>query len=380
MLKILSDKLNTPVDIEFACDGESLYLLQCRPQSLSGDSVAAVIPTDISEENLIFSANKHISNGRIPDISYIVYIDPSNYAKHSEFQDLKAVGRAVGDLNKILPKKKFILMGPGRWGSRDDIRLGVNVSYSDIHNTSLLIEIAKRKENYIPDLSFGTHFFQDLVEASIRYIPLYPDDEGNSFNEQFFLQSPNVLIRFLPEYAYLSDTIKVINVPETTKGKVLRILMNGDKSEAVAILADPGSSALFTTGTNSNHHNNYREPLYWRREMIELLASKLDQQRFNIKELYLFGSSHLGSADANSDIDILIIDSGNESYRQEARLWFEGWNVCLAELNFNMTGYRIENIIDLHFISVDDLKTMPHFADMIDPKQKNSRKLKLREF
>lgn len=76
-------------------------------------------------------------------------------------------------------------MGPGRWGSRGDIKLGVNVTYSDINNTSMLIEIAKQMGNYTPDLSFGTHFFQDLVEASIRYLPLYPDAEDVIFNEPF---------------------------------------------------------------------------------------------------------------------------------------------------------------------------------------------------
>ena len=67
-------------------------------------------------------------------------------------------------------------MGPGRWGSRGDIRLGVPVTYADISNAAVLIEIARQKGGYVPDLSFGTHFFQDLVESNIRYLPLYPDD------------------------------------------------------------------------------------------------------------------------------------------------------------------------------------------------------------
>ena len=87
---------------------------------------------------------------------------------------MRDVGRAVGRLNKLLPKRQFILIGPGRWGSRGDIRLGVPVTYSEINNTAMLIEVARQKGNYLPELSFGTHFFQDLVEASIRYLPLYP--------------------------------------------------------------------------------------------------------------------------------------------------------------------------------------------------------------
>ena len=88
-----------------------------------------------------------------------------------------------------------MLIGPGRWGSRGDIKLGVSVSYSDINNTAMLLEVARKRGNYVPDLSFGTHFFQDLVESDIKYLPLYPDDPGVVFNEAFLLGAPNLLRR-----------------------------------------------------------------------------------------------------------------------------------------------------------------------------------------
>ena len=81
----------------------------------------------------------------------------------------------------------------------------MNVTYSDISNTAVLIEIARRTGKYLPDLSFGTHFFQDLVEASIRYLPLYPDEPGIKFNEKFLLNSDNILTDLLPKYAHLKD-------------------------------------------------------------------------------------------------------------------------------------------------------------------------------
>ena len=170
----MNETLKSPVDIEFAHDGEDFYILQCRPQSFIMDSVAMPIPQDIPEKDIIFSADKYISNGVVPDITHIVYVDPEKYVELKDLNQMKEVGRAIGRLNKVLPKRCFILMGPGRWGSRGDIKLGVPVSYSDINNTAVLIEIARKKGNYLPDLSFGTHFFQDLVESAIRYLPLYP--------------------------------------------------------------------------------------------------------------------------------------------------------------------------------------------------------------
>ena len=128
-------------------------------------------------------------------------------------------------------------MGPGRWGSRGDIKLGVNVTYSDINNTAVLIEVARKKGDYVPDLSFGTHFFQDLVEANIRYLPLYPDDAGIVFDEQFLDRSHNILPDILPEFAWLSDTVRVIDVPGSTDGMVLKVLLNADLAEAMGLLA-----------------------------------------------------------------------------------------------------------------------------------------------
>ena len=136
-------------------------------------------------------------------------------AELGELDDLRDVGRAVGRLNKMLSKRQFVLMGPGRWGSRGDIKLGVSVTYSDINNTAALIEIARKRGQYVPDLSFGTHFFQDLVEASIRYLPLYPDEPDVIFNEAFLGEARNILADLLPEYARLQHVVRVIDVPKS---------------------------------------------------------------------------------------------------------------------------------------------------------------------
>jgi hypothetical protein len=239
IMKILQEALHHPVDIEFAHDGKDFYLLQCRAQSYGEDSTPAQIPHELPADKVIFSANRYVSNGCVPDVTHIVYVDPQKYSELADYQGLTAVGRAVGRLNQVLPRRRFILMGPGRWGSRGDIKLGVNVTYSDINNTALLVEIARRKKDYIPEPSFGTHFFQDLVEASIHYLPLYPDDPGNIFNERFLTTQKNILPELLPGFADLSETIRVIDIPASTGGLVLHVLMNADLEKAVAILAEP---------------------------------------------------------------------------------------------------------------------------------------------
>lgn len=244
LMLLLQEKFGMSVDIEFASDGQNFYLLQCRPQCYSDDSKPVPIPKDISKHKIIFSANRYVSNGIVPDITHIVYVDPENYNLLTNISELTQVGRAIGKLNTLLPKRKFILMGPGRWGSRGDIKLGINITYSDINNTAVLIEMARKKGNYLPELSFGTHFFQDLVESSIRYIPLYPDNAGIIFNEKFLLSSYNILPELLPEFTSMSNIIHVINVPKVTNGMVLRILMNADLDEAVGFLAPVDSKLV----------------------------------------------------------------------------------------------------------------------------------------
>jgi hypothetical protein len=239
LMSLLAERLQMPIDIEFASDGRHFYLLQCRAQSFVADAAPAAIPRGVPPERILFSTRRFVSNGRVPDLTHIVYVDADAYQALATHQDLTDVGRAVGRLNKLLPARKFTLIGPGRWGSRGDIKLGVRVTYSDIHNTSLLIEVAARRGNYVPDVSFGTHFFQDLVEAGIRYLPLFPGEPEVVFNERFLHDAPNALGELLPEYAHLAETVRVIDVARATGGQILRVLMNADSEEAVGLFANP---------------------------------------------------------------------------------------------------------------------------------------------
>jgi predicted nucleotidyltransferase len=363
ILNTLEEKIGTPVDIEFASDGKDFYLLQCRPQSQTEENMAAPIPRDIPSERLVFSANRFVSNGRVPDITHIVYVDPERYGALQDRATMLAVGRAVSKLNKLLPKRQFILMGPGRWGSRGDIKLGVSVTYSDINNTAVLVEIARKSGNYVPDLSFGTHFFQDLVEADIRYLPLYPDDPGVVFNELFLKRSPNILPEILGEFTYLSDTIHLIDVPSATEGRVLQVLMNADLGEAVGVLAQPKSlgdiAARKRRGVSEAQSDSYWP---WRLRMAEYIGSQLDAERFGVKGFYLFGSTKTGTAGPGSDIDVLVHFVGTPAQEKMLVAWLEAWSLSLDQINYLQTGYRSGGLLDFHIITDEDIERKTSWA------------------
>jgi predicted nucleotidyltransferase len=379
VLNLLEEKLGLAVDIEFASDGEDFYLLQCRPQSHAVDSAPATIPRDIAADRLLFTANRYVSNGVVTGLTHVVYVDPQKYTELSSRSDLIAVGRAVGKLNQLLPKRQFILMGPGRWGSRGDIRLGVSVTYSDINNSAMLVEIARKKGNYLPDLSFGTHFFQDLVEASIRYLPLYPDDPNIRFNEEFFLGAKNILPELLPEFAGLAETVRVVDVAKTSGGLSLQVLMNAESEQVVGYLTESSVGPEARVVKSEKH---FKEKLSddhwrWRLRMAEHIAAQIDPQRFGVREMYVIGSAKNATAGPASDIDLLIHFGGSEKQRRELETWLEGWSRCLSEMNFLRTGIKTDELLDVHIITDQDIKKRTSYAVKIGAVTDAARKLSL---
>ena len=366
ILQILNTKMGTPVDIEFAVINDDIYLLQCRPQTFSVNDKPLPIPQDIPIKDVLFSANKYISNGRIPEITHIVYVDPDKYSDLRRIDDLKKVGRCIGKLNVLLPKKKFILLGPGRWGSKGDIKLGVNVTYSDINKTAVLIEIAKEKGRYLPDLSFGTHFFQDLVEAQIRYIPLYPDKKDNIFNYSFFNCAENYLHKMLPEFKELSDVVKVIDIQAETGGNILNIVMNSELEEALAYIKQPEDRMSGTSYLYNNSDAIDDNHWYWRMEISEYIASQLNSEQFGVKNLYIFGSVKNASSGPSSDIDLIVHFDGTEEQKEKLKIWFNAWSMCLDHINYLKTGYRSGGLLDIHYITDEDIKNKTSYAVKIN--------------
>jgi len=366
VLKVLREALGFPVDLEFAADGEELYLVQCRAQSYAPEAAPASIPRDLPRGRVLFSAHRHVSNGRAMNLTHVVYVDPDAYDRASDRDVLLRVARAVGQLNRTLPKRQFLLMGPGRWGSRGDIKLGVAVTYSDISNTAVLSEVARQKGKYSPDLSFGTHFFQDLVEAGIRYLPLYPDEEGNRFDHLFLERSPNLLPDLLPDFADVAEIVRVIDVAQATGGKVLHVLMNADLDEALGIFSDPeepsGAEPPQVPSTDYQSEDHWR----WREFMAERLAQSADVEKLGIRQIYVFGSTKNGTAGPASDLDLLVHFRGDDARRARLTVWLDGWSRSLAAMNYLRTGYRSEGLLDVHVLTDEDIRERTSFALKID--------------
>jgi len=234
----------TPVDMEFTIEilpgrpypDYKVHLLQCRPLSQRKDEELVEIPDNIPQKMILFTSRGLIPNGRAEQIRYIIFINPKKYREIPDITTKLELGRAIGRLNKLLEDESFILIGPGRWGSTN-LELGVRVSYADIYNTKVLIELGVAQDGKPPELSYGTHFFQDLVESGIHSLPIPLHLEGASFNWRLFRMTPNCLGKLLPEDAALTPYLQVVDLPQVSNGYRLNVLMDGaNNDEAIGYL------------------------------------------------------------------------------------------------------------------------------------------------
>ena len=217
LLKTLEAAYQYPVDIEFTVnftqDGQlRINLVQCRPLQTKGIRADVRMPSAVPDEKILLRTEGFTMGPSVSlPIHRIIYVVPEPYLERPQNQKYE-VARIIGRLNRTIEdreKTSVLLLGPGRWGTSTP-SLGVPVRFAEISNVSVLAEIACEGSNLIPDLSFGTHFFQDLVESDIFYMAVFPARPEVLFREEWFLNCPNALEEFLPDAADYSDTIRLI--------------------------------------------------------------------------------------------------------------------------------------------------------------------------
>jgi hypothetical protein len=244
ILKFLETKYKSPVDTEFTIrikEGPGMKpeveitLLQCRPQSHLKE-ITAHLPAALYPDDIIFATRRMVPQGVVEDIRLVLFVNPQAYFALPTPAARSDLARTISRLNALLAGNVFICVGPGRWGTVNP-DLGVSVRYSDIYNTRALVEISGKGIGPAPELSFGTHFFQDLVESNIYPLGIYLEDEGTVFNRQFFYETPNSLSRYLSPEAGLEDCLRLIEVRAFRAGHHLDLVMDDDQGRAVAFLA-----------------------------------------------------------------------------------------------------------------------------------------------
>jgi hypothetical protein len=238
LLETLEKAYNYPVDIEFTAnflaDGSyRINLVQCRPFQVKGGG-PVVAPPAVPECDAAFrTQGPVIGPSLLANVGRLIYVVPAVYAGLSQ-SERYSVARLIGRLTRLdrQPEGALLLVGPGRWGTAEP-SLGVPVSFAEISRVSALCEIIEIREGLVPDVSLGTHFFNDLVEMQVLYLALLPGKEGNSVNAGFLERAPNLLAELLPEEAGQAKAVRVIDPSRLPGGRPLRLHADAMRQSAL---------------------------------------------------------------------------------------------------------------------------------------------------
>ncbi len=225
VLKSLRDSFDTPVEIEFAVDltpsdndKPVFYILQVKPLIVPIENFSYTIDK-INKEKMIIYAEKSMGNGFINDIRDVVFV------KNKAFDKTRTpeIAEEVNRINEKLAKenKKYLLIGPGRWGTRDRF-IGIPVTWNNIYNARVIVETSL--DNFPLDASYGSHFFHNLTTLNIAYFSVIPEQHKGFIRYEKFERA-----KLMEETAFLKHVR--FNRP-------LKIIIDGRNRKAAVLEAE----------------------------------------------------------------------------------------------------------------------------------------------
>ena len=221
-LDVVKEALGCPVEIEFAVDLNpglnglpSFYLLQIKP--LFGNQSDYSIDHDkIDNDLVLLRSGKSMGNGRIDNIADIVYVKTGSFDK----MKTREIACEIEKLNSamIWQKRKYVLIGPGRWGTRDRF-IGIPLAWPQISNAAVIVEMSM--EGFPLDASLGSHFFHNLTSMNVGYFSVNHTNPEDFVKEEMLLEG---------EIVEETGFLRHVRFPEP-----LHILMDGRKGMALIL-------------------------------------------------------------------------------------------------------------------------------------------------
>ncbi|MBO4653037.1 MAG: phosphoenolpyruvate synthase [Lachnospiraceae bacterium] len=234
ILATIQEVYQYPVDTEFTINLSEngdyvINILQCRPLQVFRDSEETAMPEHVDPEAVLFECrNSAMGLSRTDRIDMVVYVDPVKYY-NMPYRDKYRVARAIGTVNWSMrgQDRKMILMVPGRIGTTSP-ELGVPTAFADISEFDAICEVSNSKAGYNPELSYGSHFFQDLVESGILYNAIFESEKTISFRPESLAESRNIFRDIVKNGEGLEEIVYIYDVAD--RGMVL---CNDMKSEHI---------------------------------------------------------------------------------------------------------------------------------------------------
>ncbi|MBN2862521.1 MAG: pyruvate, phosphate dikinase, partial [Bacteroidales bacterium] len=220
ILDVVSEATANPAEIEFAVDltkdengNATFYLLQIKP--LIGNGAGYTIdPSEIKNDDLILETARSMGNGLIDNITDLIYVEADKFNNLNTVKMAEEI--AVFNEKMVREKRPYVLIGPGRWGTRDKF-LGIPVAWPQISNAKVIVEIGL--PGFHLDASLGSHFFHNVTSMKVGYFSIDDSLQQGKINWEI-LNDQNVVEkgRFFRHIRF---------------DKPLLILMDGKKGRAV---------------------------------------------------------------------------------------------------------------------------------------------------
>jgi len=218
MLGTIEDALGSPVEIEYAVDLNrtqnnlpSFYLLQIKP--LLGNQLNYNFNAgELDPSKIVLLTRSSLGNGEIDHLKDIILVDTHKFDKLKTYE----IAMEIEQINNkmISQNRQYILIGPGRWGSRDPF-LGIPVLWSQISNARVIVEISLA--NYPLDSSLGSHFFHNVTSMNIGYFSVM-DSSRTDYIRWEMLENRNVNtpFRYLKHVRFEQPLLVLMNGKQRT--------------------------------------------------------------------------------------------------------------------------------------------------------------------
>jgi hypothetical protein len=220
IMDVGKEALGSPVELEYALDLDktengkpSFFILQIKPMMGTGGEYT--FDTEgLERDDMIIFAERSMGNGKVDDICDLVYVDPEQFDKLKT----REMASQIEEFNRKMVKedRKYILIGPGRWGTRDPF-IGIPVNWSQISNARVIVETSL--EEFPLDASLGSHFFHNVTSMNVGYFSIQ-HDSSTSFIQWDVLGKQEVIeesgfvkhIRFKEPVCIMMDGKKRISI------------------------------------------------------------------------------------------------------------------------------------------------------------------------
>ncbi len=220
MMLLIQQQYQYPVDIEYTINLSEngdyvINLLQCRPLQVADDKKEIKIP-EISDKEKIFLECHNASMGLSEAIKmdYIVMVNPVEYY-NMKYNDKYKIAKILGELNWHFRSagKHLMLLVPGRICTSSP-ELGVPTAFSEISSFDMICEISESRVGYMPELSYGSHIFQDMVEGKILYSAVFENEKTPIFKPEKITNLQNIITKYSSMGDELKNIIGLYNVSE----------------------------------------------------------------------------------------------------------------------------------------------------------------------